>query len=291
MTSIRTGTVLLTVALLAACSTREKVAVTAPQGNWIALFNGHDLEGWTVKISGHEVGDNYRNTFRVEDGVLKVSYRQYDEKFHDRFGSLFYNKPFSHYWIRVEYRMSGELARGAPSWAYKNSGIQLHGQAPQSMRREQQFPVNVEFDLVGGRRFGSQPTGDVCQSGTHVLVNGQPLKDMCSKVSDITIRDDQWVTALAEVDGDKRVRQVVNGALVIEYTNITLDDSNPDARRMLDAGHARSLASGYISLQSNGFPIEFRKVEVMPLDEPSAPASTAPAAEPAAPTSTPVTRK
>lgn len=273
MKTIRTAALLALVILLEACAPpKPKVSVSAPAGHWIALFNGKDLDGWTVKIAGHEVGDNYRNTFRVAAGVLQVSYQQYD-RFDDRFGSLFYNKPFSHYWIRAEYRMSGALAAGAPSWAFKNSGIQLHCQAPQTMRKLQQFPVNVEFDLVGGRMLGSRPTGDVCQSGTHVLVDGQPLREMCSKLSDITIRDDQWVTALAEVDGGRRVRQIVNGALVVEYTGLTLDDSNADARQ-LAATQGKDLTGGYISIQSNGFPIEFRKIEVLPVDEPGAPPVT-----------------
>jgi Domain of Unknown Function (DUF1080) len=271
--TIRTAALLALVILLEACAPpKAKISVSAPAGHWIALFNGKDLDGWTVKIAGHEVGDNYRNTFRVAAGVLQVSYQQYD-RFDDRFGSLFYNKPFSHYWIRAEYRMSGALAAGAPSWAFKNSGIQLHCQAPQTMRKLQQFPVNVEFDLVGGRMIGSRPTGDVCQSGTHVLVDGQPLREMCSKLSDITIRDDQWVTALAEVDGGRRVRQIVNGALVVEYTGLTLDDSNADARQ-LAATQGKDLTGGYISIQSNGFPIEFRKIEVLPVDEPGAPPVT-----------------
>jgi hypothetical protein len=269
LNTIRTAVLLALVTLLVACTpAKPKVSVSAPAGNWIALFNGKSLDGWTVKIAGHEVGDNYRNTFRVEGGLLRVSYQQYD-RCDDRFGSLFYNEPFSHYWIRAEYRMSGDLAPGAPSWAFKNSGIQLHCQAPQTMRKLQQFPVNVEFDLVGGHMMGSRPTGDVCQSGTHVLLDGQPLREMCSKLSDITIRDDQWVTALAEVDGGRRVRQIVNGALVVEYTGLTLDDSNADARQ-LAATQGKDLTGGYISIQSNGFPIEFRKIDVLSLDEAAA---------------------
>jgi hypothetical protein len=265
MRVIRTFTVLATIWLLASCAPpRPKVQVEAPAGNWIALFNGHDLTGWTVKIAGHDVGDNYGNTFRVEDGLLKVSYQHY-EKFADQFGSLFYNRKLSRYWIRAEYRFTGELAPGAPSWAYKNSGLQLHCQSPQTMRRAQQFPVNVEFDIVGGRFIGSRPTGDVCQNGTHVLLDGRPLTQMCSKVGDTTIRDDQWVTALAEVDADRHVRQIVNGALVVEYTDLTLDASNPDARA-LAASAGTALKSGYISIQSNGYPIEFRRIEVLPLD-------------------------
>ncbi len=252
-------------AALVACAPKPKPHIEAPAGNWVSLFNGKDLADWTVKIAGHDVGDNYRNTFRVENGLLKVSYQQYD-KFGDRFGSLFYNKPFSRYWLRAEYRFTGKAAPGAPAWTYKNSGIQLHSQAPQTLRKAQQFPVSVEFDLVGGWTFGSRPTGDVCHYGTRVLMNGTPLKVLCSRLSDVTIRDDQWVTVLAEVDGGKHVRQIVNGDLIVEYSDLTLDDSNADAQRMMAAGAPKALTSGYISIQSNGFPIEFRRIEVLPLD-------------------------
>jgi hypothetical protein len=259
---------------LAACTSKPRTPVAAPQGNWIRLFNGRNLDGWTVKIAGHDPGDNYRNTFRVEDGILEVSYREYD-RFGDRFGSLYYDTPYSHYWLRAEYRFVGDLAPGAPGWAYRNSGIQLHSQAPPSMRKEQQFPVSVEFDLVGGRLLGSHPTGDVCHYGTRVSIAGAPLKELCSKVSDVTVRGDEWVTVLAEVDGGKRVRQVVNGALVVEYSDLALDESNADARRLLASGAAAPLTSGLVSIQSNGAPIEFRRIELLPVDQPAAAAAAA----------------
>ena len=270
---IRALLVIAAFAALASCSQKSpKVLVSAPTGEWISLFNGKNLDEWSAKIAGQELNDNYRNTFRVEDGLLKVSYRQYD-KFGDRFGSLFYKRKFSHYWIRAEYRFVGSLASGAPRWAYKNSGIQLHSQAPESMRKEQQFPVSVEFDIVGGWFVGSRPTGDVCQNGTHVLIDGAQLSGQCSKIGDVTIRDDGWTTALAEVDGGTRVRHVVNGALVVEYTGLTLDEGNADARRLMASGADKALTSGYISIQSNGAPIEFRRIEVLPLDD-GAPAGT-----------------
>lgn len=265
MTIVRTITVVGSSLAMLACSPKPQVHVTAPAGNWISLFNGKDLNDWTVKIAGHEVGDNYASTFRVEDGLLKVSYRQYGD-FGTQFGSLFYKKKLSNYWIRVEYRFVGEQAPGSPSWAYKNSGIQLHSQAPESMRKDQAFPVCVEFDLVGGHQFGSRPTGDVCQNGTRVRIDGAPLDGKCSKVGDITIRDDQWVTAEAEVRGGTRVRQIVNGILVVEYTDLELDDKDPDARRLLQAGAGPALTEGYISLQSNGHPVEFRRIEILPLN-------------------------
>lgn len=262
---VRTLAVAAFCVAMAACSPRQKPHVDAPRGAWQQLFNGSNLDGWTAKIAGYEAGDNYRDTFRVEGGILKVSYQQYD-KFDNRFGSLFYRTPFSHYWLRAEYRFAGQAARGAPGWTYKNSGIQLHSQSPQSMQKQQQFPVSVEFDLVGGWIVGSRPTGDVCHYGTQILVGGAPVKVLCSKLSDVTIRDDRWVTVLAEVDGGRRVRQIVNGDLIVEYTDITLDDANADAQRLMAAGQGKALGSGYISIQSNGYPIEFRRIELLPMN-------------------------
>lgn len=264
----RAAAALLLLGLLSDCARHSppKVTLKAPAGHWMSLFDGKTLDGWTAKIAGSDLNDNYRNTFRVEGGLLKVSYADYD-KFADRFGALYYNKPFSHYWLRAEYRFSSsKLAAGAPRWAYKNNGLQLHSQAPQTLRKDQQFPVSVEFDIVGGRWFGSRPTGDVCRNGTQVRIAGAALEAQCSKLSDTTIRDDRWVTVLAEVEGATRIRQAVNGELVVEYTDISLDEANPDAKRLIAAGAARSWGSGYISIQSNGAPIEFRRIEVLPLD-------------------------
>jgi hypothetical protein len=265
---VRTTATLMAAALslsLAACAKKPQVAVSAPPGQWISLFNGKNLEDWTVKIAGHDLNDNYRNTFRVEDGLLKVSYGQY-EKFGGRFGSLFYNKKLSHYWFRAEYRFVGKQASGAPSWAYKNSGVQLHSQAPDSMRKDQEFPVSVEFDIVGGRLLGRHPTGDVCENGTRVTIDGGVLRDKCSKLSDVTIPGDEWVMILAEVQGGTRIRQIVNGILVVEYTNLTLDENDPDARRLVNSGGDKALTSGYISIQANSHPIEFRRIEILPID-------------------------
>jgi hypothetical protein len=248
-----------------ACAKQPQVHVSAPTGQWVSLFNGKDLDGWTVKIAGHELNDNYKNTFRVENGVLKVSYDDYDT-FGGRFGSLFSNKKLSHYWLRAEYRFVGKQVSGAPSWAYKNSGIQLHSQAPETMGRAQEFPVSVEFDMVGGRLFGSHPTGDVCENGTRVSIGGAVLTDKCSKVSTVTIPGDEWVNLLVEVQGGARVRQVVNEVLIVDYTDVVLDETNADARKLIGSGADKALTSGYISIQANSHPLEIRRIEVLPLD-------------------------
>ena len=91
-------------------------------GGWIQLFNGKDLSDWTVKIKGYELGDNYADTFRVEDGVLRVGYEKYSGPFRGRFGHLFYNKPFSNYELRVEYRIVGTQYDRGPGWAIRIAG-------------------------------------------------------------------------------------------------------------------------------------------------------------------------
>ena len=249
---------------VAACSDKSSIPVAAPEGKWVSLFNGKDLNDWTVKIAGHELNDNYQNTFRVEDGLLKVSYDGYDQ-FGRQFGSLFYNKRFSHYWIRAEYRFVGSQAAGAPSWAFKDSGIQFHSQSPASMRKDQEFPISVEFNLIGGRIM-KRTTGDVCRNGTNLKVDGIALSDMCSSMSDVTLRGDDWITVLAEVRGGSRIKQIVNGNLIVEYTDLTLDEQNADAQTLLKSGADAKLSEGFISVQSNSHPVEFRKIEMLPLE-------------------------
>jgi hypothetical protein len=244
---------------------RDVPAVHAPDGNWIALFDGKTLHGWTPKISGHAAGDNFANTFRVDDGLLTVSYEGYTN-FGAQFGSLYFDTPYSRYWLRAEYRFVGEQAPGAPDWGFRDSGIQLHSQSPQSMRDDQAFPVSVEFNLIGGRRFGKRPNGNVCLTGVHALLNGAQLTQKCATTSDVTTRGEDWVTVEVEVLGSESIRHIVNGTVVAIYGQLRLDESDPDARRLLATGASTELKQGFISLQSNGHPIQFRKIELLPLD-------------------------
>lgn len=92
----------------------------AETGAWKSLFNGKDLTGWKVKINGYELNDNFGDTFRVENGVLTVSYDKYD-KFNSRFGHIFYESPFSHYLLRVEYRFVGQQCRRGPGGHFETA--------------------------------------------------------------------------------------------------------------------------------------------------------------------------
>jgi hypothetical protein len=241
------------------------VAQAQEGGQWRPLFNGKDLSGWTPKITGYEAGENFADTFRVEDGMIKVRYDGYDS-FDNRFGHLFYDEPFSSYRLRVEYRVVGDQCPQAPGWAIRNSGIMIHGQTPQSMTLKQSFPVSLEVQLLGGDGTNPRPTGNLCTPGTNVVMAGKLHTAHCKNSTSETYHGDQWVTAEVEARGNGTVRHYINGKLVMEYTEPQYDPKDGDAKPLIEtAGGKLAISGGTISLQSEGHPFDFRKVEIKEL--------------------------
>jgi hypothetical protein len=253
----------LSVVVLAAVDSRAQDKPS--EEGWIALFNGKDLDGWTPKIKGYPLGENYADTFRVEDGVLKVAYDKY-LKFDNKFGHLFYKTPFSHYRLRIEYRFVGDQCRGGPNWALRNSGVMIHGQPPESMRKDQEFPVSIEVQFLGGNGRDKRSTANVCTPGTNIVMRGKLITQHCTDSKAKTYHGDQWVTVEAEVHGNGVIKHIVNGETVLEYEKAQLDDRDADGRRLIKDGE-KMLSGGSISLQAESHPIEFRKVEILPLKE------------------------
>lgn len=238
---------------------------TGDGDGWIRLFNGRDLAGWTVKINGHPLGENFADTFRVEDGVIKVAYDGY-ATFDDRFGHLFHDNPHSHYLLRFEYRFLGEQVKGGAGWAWRNSGIMLHGQDPQSMRLDQEFPVSIEVQLLGGDGEHARATANLCTPGTHVVFDGKLETRHCTDSSSPTFHGDRWVSVEIEVAGNEYIRHKVDGKVVLEYQQPQLDEGDGDARSWLERrGGERLLDRGSISLQSESHPCEFRNIWLKPL--------------------------
>jgi hypothetical protein len=235
-------------------------------GKWIQLFNGENLDGWTPKIRYHELGDNFANTFRVEDGLLKVGYEGYDE-FNQTFGHLFYKDQFSHYRMRVEYRFVGQQCKGGPGWAIRNSGIMIHGESPESMAKDQDFPTSIEVQLLGGDGQNERTTSNLCTPGTNVVMDGQLIKKHCTSSSSKTYHGEQWVTAEIEVNGNGVIKHILDGQTVLEYSKPQLDDRDPHAKELSEKSGTLMLSGGSISLQSESHPIHFRKVELMVLEE------------------------
>lgn len=233
--------------------------------DWISLFNGKDLTGWIPKIRGYPLGENWGNTFRVENGLLKVSYDQY-KKFDNRFGHLFYKGEFSNYVLRVEYRFVGEQVPEGPGWAIRNSGAMLHGERPEEMDLEQEFPASIEVQFLGGSGTGERSTANLCTPGTHVVMDGKLITRHCTNSTSKTYHGDQWVTVEIEVRGNDVIRHRIDGKEVLSYNEPQLDDTDEHAKKLI-AKHGRKLDRGTISLQSESHPIEFRKVELRKLEE------------------------
>jgi 3-keto-disaccharide hydrolase len=253
------GLLLCITAPLACGSTQSD----ASDSGWIQLFNGKNLDGWTVKIKGFEVGDNHLDTFQVIDGVLRVNYGQY-QNFDGKFGHLFTQGTYANYLLRVEYRFLGEQTPGGPGWAFRNSGLMLHGQSAESMGLDQDFPVSIEMQLLGGSGAGRRTTANLCTPGTNVVMDDQLITRHCINSTSETFHGDQWVTVEVEVRGNEVIRHRMEGAVVLEYQQPQLDPRDADAQKLI-VDDQLMLDHGTISLQAESHPLEFRKVELLPL--------------------------
>lgn len=220
--------------------------------NWVELFNGENLDGWDLKITGYELNENYKSTFRVEDGLMKVRYDEY-EQFDGQFGHIFYEEPFSYYRLKVEYRFVGEQAPNGPNWAFMNNGIMIHSQSAESMDLDQDFPNSIEFQLVGGDGETERPNGSICTPGTHVVLNGELVTDHCIESGGPTHHGDQWVTAELIAHGSSKVQHVLNDEVVMEYE-----------RPQLDSG--QRISGGYFALQAESHPTDIRSVKILNLE-------------------------
>ncbi len=239
------------------------IAQKKDNAGWTKLFNGKDLKDWTIKIKDHPINDNWGNTFRVENGVMKVSYDKYDG-FKEQFGHIFYKKSFAAYLLVVEYRFTGDQVSGGPGWAFRNSGMMLMGQTPETMALEQDFPISLEAQLLGGNGKDERSTGNLCTPGTNVVMNGKLFTPHCINSSSKTYAGDQWVRAEVLVLGDSIIRHIVEGDTVLVYQKPQYDGRDKWVQRakLPDGG---AIKEGTISLQSESHPIEFRKVELFDL--------------------------
>ena len=239
----------------------EAAASTSKDGTWIPLFNGKDLTGWTMKFTGEKLGTNLLDTVRVKDGMIQMNYEKW-EMFNGRFGHLFYKSPYSSYRLRCEYRFTGEQTLGGPGWAYRNSGLMLHCQDPATMRLDQEFPVSVEVQLLDG--FG-RPTANLCTPGTNVEMNGRLHRQHCTNSTSQKFDGEQWVQVEVRVD-ESGVRHFINGKEVMSYSRPQLDSSDPDGKALLEKRKGESLLTGgWIALQGESHPVDFRNIKIMPL--------------------------
>jgi hypothetical protein len=243
-----------------------KASKPSSEKEWKSLFNGKDMENWVVKINGHELGDNYSNTFRVTDGAIRVNYDGY-ESFEERYGHFFYKEPFSSYQLKFRYRFTDQWMENAPDYAYRNSGVMFHSQAPETILKGQDWPITVEFQLLAREKENeARPTGNMCSPGTEVFYQGEMDPRHCINSSSDTYDWEQWVDAELIVYGDSLLIHKIDGKKVLEYTKPQIGGGvvngfDPDIK--IDE---KPLTEGYIALQAEGQGVEFKDIMIKKLD-------------------------
>lgn len=265
---------LLFVMLLATSVFAQK---KADKQEWIKLFNGKNLKGWDIKIAGQPVNDNYKNTFRVEKGMLRVAYDQY-QTFDEKYGHLYYQQPYSYYILKMEYRFTGEQTKGGATWNVRNSGVMFHSQSAQSLSMNQGFPVSLEMQFLGGLDKGTRHTGNLCTPGTQVFIDGKLNDNHCIDSDSKTYNGDQWVSAQLIVLGDSIVHQLINGDTVLTYQKPRIGGGFVSKEMNWEVGgidkaaadawvkkDGTLLSEGFIALQAESHPIDFRKIELLNL--------------------------
>jgi len=264
---------LLTILFFLSCNNNNEKEIN--QEDWQTLFNGKDLTGWDIKIKGHPLNENYKNTFQVEDNMIRVVYSEYD-KFNNQFGHLYTKKPYSYYKLKLQYRFVGDQLADAPEWADRNSGVMLHSQSAQSINLHQDFPVSLEMQFLCGNGKDTVPTGNVCTPGTFIIYDGKPYLAHIKNSTSKTYLKNEWINAQAEVYGDSLVRHIINGDTVLTYTKPMIGEgfvSNTnnwtwanitDSLFWINKANT-PLGAGHIALQAESQPVDFRRIEILEL--------------------------
>jgi len=263
--------------VLSLVSCKQPDTVSVSQKDWVQLFNGKDLTGWDIKIAGHDLNENFNNNFYVKDSILKVDYSGF-KKFDAAFGHLYYKEPFSYYIVRVVYRFTGKQLEGGPSYAYLNSGVMLHSQSAASVTKNQSFPVSLEMQLLASDDKEKRHNGNLCTPGTEVSMNGQPVQAHCIDSKSKNSYLNEWVTAEAVVYGDSVIHHIINGDTVLTYEKTRVGGGFVNTGMTWTTGGFAAdslewikkdntpLATGFIALQAESHPVEFRKVELLNLE-------------------------
>ena len=236
------------------------------------------MSGWEIKFANYDLNYNLNNTFRVQDSMIRISYDDYDT-FDDGYAHLYYYKPFSYYKLRFDYRFLGDQVTGGEKWNIRNSGIMLHSQSAQSNDFGQFFPVSIEIQLLGGLGKEMRTTGNLCTPGTAVEIDGKINYRHCISSTSDTYLGDQWVKGEVVVLGGESITHLIENDTVLKYqipqigggfTNPQLGDRDWSSRGVESkdywiAKEGDVLIEGYIALQAESHPIDFKNIEILNL--------------------------
>lgn len=263
---LASGVLFFCLCMLFSCNTEttETPANDSNTENWISLFDGSSMDEWTPKFAGFPLGENYKNRFVLKDSLLSVRYAPQDS-FKADFGHLFYKEKFSYYRLKATYRFVGEQMSQGPGWAFRNNGLMLHCQSPESMGLLQDFPISLEMQLLGGNGTDERPTGNLCTPGTNVVMNDSLFTPHCVSSTSKTYHGDQWVTVEALVLGDSLIQHIVEGSVVLEFSKPTRGNGNVGGHDDTLMEDGAPIKEGYISIQAETHPIDFKSISLLNL--------------------------
>jgi hypothetical protein len=243
--------------------------------DWVQLFNRVDLKDWDIKFTGHQLNDNYKNTFKVQDSLLIVDYGGYTG-FNNEWGhAANKTKPYSYYLLRAEYSPGANQVSGGPSWAVQNNGLMLHSQSMASMTLGQNYPISMECQLKGSK---NGPTLNLCTPGTayyNAVSGGSVNTTHCTSISASSSpgpASDAWAWASAYVLGDSIIRHYngkgVGSTPVLTYYRPVYNnaDGSVGSAPSNTPANGTPLKSGYISIQAETAPYRFRRIELVNLE-------------------------
>lgn len=271
--------IILVICIIFSCKSEKKAPIkTVNNEEWISLFNGKDLSNWTIKFTGEDLNENYKETFIVEDSMIRIKYDNY-ENFNNKFAHIYYNNPFSYYKLKFDYRFTGKQTEGGSHWNVRNSGVMLHSQSAKSNAYNQNFPVSVELQLLGGLDDNKErTTGNVCTPGTAVVMGDTINYNHCIKSNSKTYFGDQWVHAEAIVLGGESMTFIIEQDTVLKFNLPQIGATEPNAyykgENWINWGMnpedwknkaGEILTEGYISLQAESHPIDFKNLELLDL--------------------------
>ena len=154
---------------------------------------------------------------------------------------------------------------GGPPWALMNSGIMLHSEPPAEHAQDQAFPVSIEAQFLGDDGTGKRTSGNMCSPGTHVVIDGTLVTEHCPQTSKVAVAPGRVDAVRSRGARQRPGPHRVNGVVTAEYAKPQYDPTDEDGQRVMGGGPLE-LSEGYVALQAESHPVQFRNVELLVLE-------------------------
>lgn len=206
----------------------------------ISLFNGTDLSGWHVDVPAMDNDPNAINPFIVRDGILVTLGTPQ--------GHLITDSVFQNYRLEAEYRFPGEPG---------NCGILVHASTPRALYN--MFPKSLEVQMM------HENAGDFWCIVEDITV--PDMEDRRGPIEEWGITEGKRRRILNLTDGSENPVGEWN-IMIIECVGDEIKVwVNGD---LVNYGYNCTATKGQIAVQAEGSEVEFRKLELTPIEKTTA---------------------